>query len=91
VRHRKKSISLIKIINRKNYLTSKNGQIYTAFVTGVYTENYFQSFLRSRAHKKKVLQTAASLSCFIPFNKNRLRQSASTSSSLSDASILLPV
>ena len=86
-----KSISLIKIINCKNYLTSKNGQIYTAFVTGVYTENYFQSFLRSRVHKKKVLQTAACLSCFIPFKKNRLHHSASASSLLTDSSISLKI
>ena len=35
MRHRRKSISLIKKINLKNYLTSKNGQIYTALVTEV--------------------------------------------------------
>ena len=91
MRHRKKSISLIKIINHKNYLTSENGRIYTAFVTGVYTENYFESFLRSRAHNKKVLQTAASLSRFIPFKKNRLHHIASTSSSLSDSSVSLKI
>ena len=49
----KKSISLIKIINRKNYLTSKNGRIYTAFVTGVYTENYFSHFCEVEHTKRK--------------------------------------
>ena len=38
-----------------------------------------------------MLQTVASLSRFIPFKKNRLRQFTSASSPLTDASVLLNI
>ena len=91
MRHRRKSISLIKKINLKNYLTSKNGQIYTALVTEVCCIHFRSVIFPENDCNKKFAAKSGSYLANEPLNQKSVLSIQQKRPQLSDATITVSI